>query len=106
MTRAHGPVELVLRFRAAVFERWKVAFDAQIDVRLKHGATGHRIYRALDDPNDFEAFVSFASLGGARAYMEDVNRLELQRQAGIGDGHHRVHWDEAVREPVDVATYE
>jgi hypothetical protein len=106
MARTHGPVELVLRFRAADFESWKEAFDAQVDVRRKHGATGHRILRALDDPNDFEACVGFTSVGGARAYMEDVNRFELQRQAGMEDGHHRVQWDEALRETIDAAVYE
>lgn len=87
-------------------ERVKSAFDRRLDVRLKHGATGHRLSRRVDDPGEYELVIDFASLGGARGYAEDVSRMELQRLAGVeGGAHDHRHWDESIRETVDAASY-
>jgi hypothetical protein len=102
-----GSVEFIVRFRAAEFEQWKLLFYQQQDLRVKHGATGHRLCRLVGDAHDFEAVISFTSLGGAQGYAAEVSRYELQRQAAVeGGGHHRVHWDEAIRETIDAARYE
>ena len=102
-----GRVEFVLRFRAPAYEHWKAVFDEQLDLRRRHGAVGHRIWRLVGDPDDYEVVIEFASLGGARGYADEVGRLELQRRAAVeGGGHHRRHWDESIRETVDTATYD
>jgi hypothetical protein len=101
-----GAVEFVARFDAAEFETWKDAFHRQRAVRVRHGATGHRISRLVDDPHRFEVAIEFASLGGARGYADEVSRMDLHRELGVEGGpHHRRDFDEELREAVDVARY-
>ncbi len=100
-----GRVEFVIRFRGGEFDSWKAAFDEQESVRVRHGAIGHRISRSVDAPHEFLGVVEFASVGGAKGYAEDVQRLHLARALGIEGGPHRRSWEEAIYESVDVAKY-
>jgi hypothetical protein len=98
--------EFVARFEATDFEAWKDAFERHRDVRVRHGATGHRISRLVDDPHRFEVVIEFTSLGGARGYAQDPSRMELHREVGVEGGpHHRQGFDEEIREAVDVTSY-
>ena len=101
-----GRCDLVVRFRTEEYERWNAAFDEQRELRVKHGATGHILYRNASDPNDFELVITFTSGGGARGYTWEVAWFNLQRMAAMDAGRgRRGHWDETIRETIDAVSY-
>jgi hypothetical protein len=103
--QSEGSIQFVIRFRGGDFEAWKEAFEAHEPQRVKHGATGHWIARSVDDPNAFIGVVEFTSLGGARAYAEDPDRMDVQRALLIEGGPHQKTWDEGINEVVARAEY-
>jgi hypothetical protein len=100
-----GHVEFVIRFRGGNFENWKAAFDDHEAARIRHGAVGHWIARSIDDPHEFIAVVEFTSVGGARGYAADVDRLDVQESLMVEGGPHRKTWEEGINETVDRVTY-
>jgi hypothetical protein len=50
--------------------------------------------------------VEFTSHGGARAYAEDADRLDVQRALMMEGGPHQKTWDEEIVETIDLVTYE
>ena len=100
-----GSIQFVVRFRGGDFEGWKAAFDAHEPQRVKHGAVGHWVARSIDDPNAFIAVVEFASRGGAHAYAEDPDRMDVQRALLAEGGPHQKTWDEGITEVVLRAEY-
>ena len=53
--KQYATFEFVLRFRALDFEPGMAAFEEQLEVRLKHAATGHRISRLVGDREEHPA---------------------------------------------------
>jgi len=97
--------EFVIRFRGGSFESWKAAFEKHEPARIRHGAVGHWIARSIDDPNEFIAVVEFTSVGGARGYAGDVDRLDVEDALLIEGGPHQKTWEEGIHETVDKVTY-
>ena len=100
-----GHVEFVIRFRGGNFESWKAAFDKHEPQRIRHGAVGHWLARSIDDPNEFIGVVEFTSIGGARAYAADADRLDVQQALLLKGGPHHKTWEEGISETVDKVTY-
>ena len=48
-----------------------------------HGATGHTINRAVEDPNALVVVNEFATVDGARAFMADPSLPEVMQRAGV-----------------------
>ena len=102
---ASGHVEFVIRFRGGNFESWKAAFDEHEPQRIRHGAVRHWLARSIDDPNEFIGVVEFTSIGGARAYAADADRLDVQQALLLKGGPHHKTWEEGISETVDKVTY-
>jgi hypothetical protein len=100
-----GHVEFVIRFRGGNFETWKAAFDEHEPQRIRHGAVSHWLARSIDDPNEFIGVVEFTSIGGARAYAADADRLDVQQALMLKGGPHHKTWEEGISETVDKVTY-
>ena len=100
-----GHVEFVIRFRGGNFESWKAAFDKHEPQRIRHGAVGHWLARSIDDPNEFIGVVEFTSIGGARAYAADADRLDVQQALMLEGGPHHKTWEEGISETVAKVTY-
>jgi hypothetical protein len=100
-----GSIQFVIRFRGGDFESWQAAFDAHEAQRVKHGAVGHWVARSAGDPNEFVGVVEFASLGGARAYAEDPDRMDVQRALMMEGGPHQRTWVEGIYEVVARGEY-
>jgi hypothetical protein len=98
--QGEGSIQFVIRFRGGDFESWKTAFDGHEPQRVKHGAVGHWVARSVDDPNEFIAVVEFTSRGGAHAYAEDPDRMDVQRALMVDGGPHQKTWDEGITEVV------
>jgi uncharacterized protein (DUF1330 family) len=66
------------------FASWKPVFEEQGGlVRIRHGATGHRLYQSLDDPNEVVVSVEFPSEERARGFLADPALMEEMEQAGV-----------------------
>lgn len=103
--QSEGSIQFVIRFRGGDFEQWKAAFDAHEPQRVRHGAVGHWVARSLDDPKEFIGVVEFTSRGGAHAYAEDPDRMDVQRALLVEGGPHRKMWDEGIHEVVARVEY-
>jgi hypothetical protein len=56
---------IVTRVKVANFDEWKAMFDTD-PVRAREKATGYRILRGVEDPNEIYVQVEFASDDAAR----------------------------------------
>ena len=104
-TSTPAKFQIVIRFRGPDFEAWRAAFDAHEPQRVKHGAVGHWIARSVDDPSEYIGVVEFTSRGGAHAYAEDPDRMDVQRAVHLDGGPHNKTWDETIVETIAAVTY-
>jgi len=93
-------VGVIVRHRVNDYEAWKSAFDEHGAVRRQHGALGHRLYRAGDDPNQVIIVNLFRDAAGAQAFAADPSLPEVMQRAGVAD-----HPDIWFCDEVEVADY-
>jgi hypothetical protein len=72
-------------------------FDEHRAVREEHGATGHIIYRSLDDPNLVTVVNAFPSAEAARAFTADPSLPEAMHRAGVDSDPH-IEMDEQAED--------
>ncbi len=77
------------------FDAWKPVFDEHATVRKQHGATGHALYRSMDDPNDVLVANFFPSRGQAEAFASDPTLREMMQRGGV-TGEPRITWADEV----------
>ncbi|HMK91358.1 MAG TPA: cyclase [Thermoleophilia bacterium] len=65
------------------YDAWKPVFDEHGSVRRRHGATGHVIYRSLDDPNSLTIVNEFPSREQAEAFTRDPSLREAMERGGV-----------------------
>jgi hypothetical protein len=102
---SRGEVFLVARFRAADYAQLKRAFDDLQELRVRHGARGHRILRLADDTQDYMVIIEFASFGGAWSFTRDPLLLQGIDAAEIEGGAHNVHYVEEFRHELEAVDY-
>jgi heme-degrading monooxygenase HmoA len=88
-------VQMVVQSNVADFDAWKVVFDENRALREKHGATGHRIYRGVDDPTAVMVVTTFASAEGAAAFATDPALKEAMERSGITSAPSMAEYSEA-----------
>jgi heme-degrading monooxygenase HmoA len=76
-------VVIIVQHKVLDFDSWKPVFDEHGDVRRRHGATGHEIYRAVDDSNDITIVNHFQSKEGAEAFSADPSLKEAMARGGV-----------------------
>jgi quinol monooxygenase YgiN len=92
---------ILVQHRVRDFASWKPVFDEQGGiVRTKHGATGYRLYRSLDNPNNVVVLVEFPAEERAGSFLADPALKEEMEQAGV-QGEPTV----ILCEEVDVVSY-
>jgi hypothetical protein len=75
---------ILVQHQVRDFASWKPVFEEQGGlVRIRHGATGHRLYRSLDDPNDVVVAVEFPADELARSFLADPALKEEMEHAGV-----------------------
>jgi heme-degrading monooxygenase HmoA len=62
---------VIVQHRVRDYDAWKAVFDEHGDVRRRHGATGHELYRGLDDPNEVTVVNHFPSREAGEAFAAD-----------------------------------
>jgi hypothetical protein len=61
---------MVHHLKVADFDAWKQLFDEDPVGRKRAAATGHSMFRGVDDPNEVFTQVEFASVEDAQAFRE------------------------------------
>jgi len=84
---------VIVQHRVSDFDAWKTAFGEHGDVRKRHGATGHEVYRGLDDPNEVTAVIHFPSREAGEAFAADPSLKEAMEQGGVVS-EPRITWAE------------
>jgi heme-degrading monooxygenase HmoA len=74
---------IIVQHRVRDFDAWKPVFDEHGDVRRRYGATGHEIYRGIEDPNEVTIVNHFASKEQAETFAADPSLKEAMARAGV-----------------------
>jgi heme-degrading monooxygenase HmoA len=74
---------LIVQHKVRDYDTWKPVFDEHGDVRRRHGATGHVLYRSIDDPNDITIVNHFPSREAAEAFAADPSLKEAMDRGGV-----------------------
>jgi len=75
--------KVIVQHHVADYDRWHAVFTEHEAVRRQHGATGHSITRAVDDPNTIVIVNDFATLEGARAFSQDPSLPAAMERGGV-----------------------
>jgi len=73
----------MVQHRVSDFDAWKLVFDQHGDVRRRYGATGHEIYRGIEDPNEITVVNHFPSKEKAQAFAADPSLKEAMARGGV-----------------------
>jgi heme-degrading monooxygenase HmoA len=82
---------LIVQHTVRDYDAWKPVFDEHQAVRTRHGATGHELYRSVDDPNDITVVNHFPSKEQAEAFAADPSLKEAMERGGV-TSELRVSW--------------
>jgi heme-degrading monooxygenase HmoA len=74
---------VMVRHTVRDFATWKAVFDEHGAVRRKHGATGHDLYRGIQDPNEITVVNYFPSTQHAEAFAADPSLKEAMERGGV-----------------------
>ena len=74
---------VMVQHRVSDFDAWKLVFDQHGDVRRRYGATGHEIYRGIEDPNEITVVNRFPSKEEAQAFAADPSLKEVMARGGV-----------------------
>ena len=92
--------KVIVQHHVTDYDRWFSAFTAHEVVRKQHGATSHSVSRAVDEPNEIVVVTEFATVEGARSFVEHPSLREVMDRAGV-EGP-RQFW---IAEESDARTY-
>jgi hypothetical protein len=74
---------LIVQHKVRDYEAWKSVFDEHQAVRTRYGASGHELYRGLEDPNDITVVNHFPSKEQAEAFAADLSLKEAMERGGV-----------------------
>ena len=74
---------IIVQHKVRDYDTWKPAFDEHEDVRRRHGATGHELYRGADDPNELTIVSHFPTREQAEAFAADPSLKEAMERGGV-----------------------
>jgi hypothetical protein len=90
---------IIVEHKVRGFDAWKPVFDEHGEVRRRFDATGHTLYRDVDDPNQITVATSFPSREQGQAFAADPSLREAMERGGV-IGEPRITWVEEM-EKVD-----
>jgi heme-degrading monooxygenase HmoA len=74
---------VIVQHKVRDYDAWKSVFDEHQAVRTRHGATGHELYRGLEDPNEVTIVNQFPSKEQAEAFAADPSLKEAMERGGV-----------------------
>jgi len=75
--------KVIVQHHVVDYDRWLPVFTEHQAVRQSHGATGHSVNRAVEDPNTIVIVNDFATAEGARAFMQDPSLPAAMERGGV-----------------------
>jgi hypothetical protein len=75
--------KVIVQHHVVDYDRWFPVFTEHQAVRQSHGATGHSVNRAVEDPNTIVIVNDFATAEGARAFMQDPSLPAAMERGGV-----------------------
>ena len=86
-------MKVMVHHKVRDYDMWKPVFDADEENRRRHKATGHEVYRDLNDPNNVFVLTDFPSKADAEAFAADPSLKEAMERGGV-TGEPHVFWIE------------
>jgi hypothetical protein len=74
---------MFVRHPVSDYAKWRRAYDDFDGTRTKMGASGHDVYRSVDDPNDVTVWHDFATIDAARAFADSGELKTAMQNAGV-----------------------
>ncbi len=98
-------VAVIVRHRVKDHEAWKSVFDEHGEMRRRHGALGHQLYRVSSDPQELIIVNLFRDAAGAQAFGTDPSLRDAMERGGVIGAPDVAFCDQAevVEYPVAVA---
>ena len=82
---------IIVQHKVRDYDTWKPVFDEHEATRRRYGATGHELYRGVDDPNELTIVNHFPSKEQAEAFAADPSLKEAMERGGV-TGEPRLTW--------------
>jgi hypothetical protein len=76
-------VRLFVRHAVADFEAWRKGYDANVDLRVRHGVKADGVHPSVDDPNDVTIFHDFETEEEARAMLGSPELKDAMDKVGV-----------------------
>jgi quinol monooxygenase YgiN len=76
-------ISVIVQHEVRDYDTWRPVFDEHASVRKHHGASGHEIYRGLDNPNELTIVNHFASREQGEAFASDPSLPEAMQRGGV-----------------------
>lgn len=76
-------ITVIVQHTVRDYDTWKPVFDEHGDIRRRHGATGHQLYRGADDPNAVTILNQFPTREQAEAFANDPSLPEAMKRGGV-----------------------
>ena len=71
------------RHKVNDYATWKAVFEANEDIRKAGGEISHRIFHAIEDPNDIGLMFEWESLEKAHQFMSSPELKAKMIEAGV-----------------------
>ena len=76
-------VVVFFRHKVKDYEAWKAVFDNANDFRKAGGEISHRVFHAIEDPNDIGLMFEWESLEKAHQFMSSPELKAKMIEAGV-----------------------
>ncbi|HXZ99057.1 MAG TPA: cyclase [Candidatus Binatia bacterium] len=76
-------VAVIVRHRVRDYDAWKSVFDEGGELRRRHGALGHQLYRVSSEPQELISVNLFKDAAGAQAFGTDPSLREAMERGGV-----------------------
>ena len=74
---------LIVQHKVRDYGTWKAVFDEHGHLRRRHGATGHELYRGIDDPDEITVVNHFPSMQQAETFARDPSLRGAMERGGV-----------------------
>ena len=74
---------IMVQHTVSDYDAWKAVFEEHQAIRTQHGATGHDLYRGLEDPNAVTVVNHFPTKEQAEAFAADPSLKEAMERGGV-----------------------
>ena len=74
---------VIVQHKVRDYDAWRLVFDEHVTIRQRHGATGHTVFRGIDDPNEVTIVNRFPTREQAEAFAADPSLKEAMERGGV-----------------------